>query len=90
MKEKGFKACRGILPGGAHAPEDISCDLPIKPGKFSFDALSYQLNPKFKFPQRARKYVGKYLNHPMKMKAKYLDKDGKEMICLDATLQVNA
>ena len=67
----------------------IDCSLPLKPGKFGMDGTGIDLPDEFEVPEEAVTFLSTWFGAPFKIGVKFFGKDGEEIICLDATLQIN-
>ena len=70
-------------------PEITKYNLPLKPGKFGMDDTGINLPDNFEVPEGAKIWLSTWFGAPFKLVVKFFGKDGEEIICLDATLQIN-
>ena len=67
----------------------IDCSLPLKPGKFGIDDTGIHLPDNFEVPEEAKIFLSTWFGAPFKLGVKFFGTDGEEIMCLDATLQLN-
>ncbi len=70
-------------------PEITEYDLPLKPGKFGIDDTGIHLPDNFEVPEEAKIFLSTWFGAPFKLGVKFFGTDGEEIMCLDATLQIN-
>ena len=70
-------------------PEITEYSLPIKPGKFGIDNTGIDLPKYFEVPEQLVAFLPGWFGAPIKLGVQLFGKDGQEIICLDAMLQLN-
>ena len=68
---------------------DFDCKLPMKPGKYEVDDGGFTLPNPIEIPEMLVLVLADWFGNPIKISAKFYGKDGEEIICLDAELQLN-
>ena len=66
----------------------VGCNLPIKSGRFGMGDIAFRL-PNFEMPELFLIGFQDWFGKPIKLEVKFLGKNEEEIICLDATLQIN-
>ena len=66
----------------------IGCNLPIKSGRFRIDDVAFRL-PNFEMPESFLIGFQDWFGKPIKLEVQFLGMNEEEILCLDATLQLN-
>ena len=84
IKKNGFK-CYTTL---ADNPTITDCDLPLKPGKYAIDGISFTLADEFEVPDIVSLGFQQFFGEPIKLGFKMYGADKAEIICLDGMIQI--
>ena len=84
IKKNGFK-CYTTLAGN---PTITDCDLPLKPGKYAMDGISFTLADEFEVPDIVSLGFEQFFGDPIKLSLKIFRADKAEIICLDGMIQI--
>ena len=84
LKKNAFK-CYKTLGGN---PTIKDCDLPIEPGKYAMDGISFTLADEFEVPDIVSLGFEQFFGEPIKLSFKMFGADKAEIICLDGMIQI--
>ena len=84
LKKNGFKC---YTTSGVN-PTITDCDLPLKPGKYAMDRISFTLADEFEVPDIVSLGFEQFFGEPIKLSLKMFGADKKEIICLDGMIQI--
>ena len=84
IKKNGFKC---YTTSGVN-PTITDCDLPLKPGKYAMDRVSFTLADEFEVPDIVSLGFEQFFGEPIKLSFKMFGADKEEIICLDGMIQI--
>ena len=84
IKKNGFKC---YTTSGVN-PTITDCDLPLKPGKYAMDRVSFTLADEFEVPDIVSLGFEQFFGDSIKLSFKMFGADKEEIICLDGMIQI--